>query len=392
MYPDLSYILHALFGIEPDGAASIVKTFGLLLALAFFASAWVLSLEMKRKTSEGIFKPFKTDIVIGNPPNLQFILIQVVIGFIIGFKLVYIFSNFDEFKADAAGVLLSTTGSMLGGVLGAILYGGYQYYTKKKNALPKPKTIKQVIEPKDMVGDITIIAAISGLIGAKVFAIFESVETMQAFFKDPINQLFSGQGLAIYGGLIVAFFSVLVFIRRRGFDAWHMMDATAPAIIMGYAVGRIGCQLSGDGDWGIINTNSKPNWLSWLPDNLWVQTYPHNVLNVGERIPDCTWNYCYELNPGVYPTPIYETTMALIIFVILWALRKKLNTKGMLFFIYMILSGIQRFYIEKIRVNDTIPLFGMEVTQAEIISVIFVIVGLIGIWYVKKYHSVLVKK
>ena len=387
MYPDLSYILHALTGMQPDNAASIVKTFGLLLALAFLASAWVLSKEMKRKTEEGIFKPFMTTVIEGKAPDTFFIVSQALVGFIIGYKLLFIVLDFSSFQADAAGVLLSGKGNFLGGLLGALVYGGFQYYEKKKKALPKPKEVKVILQPKDMVGDITIIAAISGLIGAKFFAIFESVETIQSFIKDPIGGLFSGQGLAIYGGLIVAFFSVLYFIRKRGFDMWHMMDATAPAIIMGYAVGRIGCQLSGDGDWGIPNPNPKPNWLSWLPDNLWVQSYPHNVINAGVKIPDCSWEYCYQLEPGVYPTPIYETAMALVIFGILWALRKKITIPGILFFIYMILTGVERFFIEKIRVNDKIPFLGMEVTQAEIISVLFVLVGIGGIIYKYKATS-----
>jgi phosphatidylglycerol---prolipoprotein diacylglyceryl transferase len=381
MFPDLSYILHFLFGTEPDTAASIVKTFGLLLAIAFLASAWVLSLEMKRKTREGIFKPWATKVVEGEKPDIKFAIIQALIGFLIGYKGVYIFQNLDAFQADAAGVLLSTIGSTWGGLLGAVVWGGYQFYNKQKNALDKPVEKKILIQPSEMVGDITILAAISGVLGAKLFAIFESTETIRAFAADPIGQLFSGTGLAIYGGLIVAFFAVLYFIRKRNLAAWHMMDAAAPAMIMGYAVGRIGCQLSGDGDWGIYNTNPKPGWLSWLPDNLWVQTYPHNVINQGIRIPDCTWNYCMELSPGVYPTPIYETFMGLIIFGILWSLRKKIDIAGVLFFIYMILAGIQRFFIEKIRVNDKIHLMGIEASQAEIISVLFVIAGIAGIIY-----------
>ena len=272
MYPDLSYILHALFGSEPDNTASIVKTFGLMLAVAFVISAWVLALEMKRKTREGIMKPWASKITVGKGPDAIFVITQALIGFILGYKLVYIFSNFAEFQADAAGVLLSMKGNIIGGILIAILFAAYQYYSKKKKSLPKPIEKTIFIQPADMVGDITILAAISGVLGAKLFAIFESVETMEAFAADPIGQLFSGTGLAIYGGLIVAFIVVLYFTRKRGLPSWHMMDAAAPGLIIGYAVGRIGCQLSGDGDWGINNPNPKPEWLSWLPGSLWVQT------------------------------------------------------------------------------------------------------------------------
>lgn len=381
MYPDFSYILHAIFGTEPDNAFSIIKTFGLLLAVSFLASAFILSLEMKRKTVEGVFMPQQITIIEGEAPDVWFVLSQALFGFILGFKGVYVAQHFSEFQADAAGVILSATGSFGGGILGALLYGGWQFYQKKKTALPKPVEKKQILQPVQMVGDITIVAAISGLIGAKLFAIFESADTIRYFFKDPLGQLFSGTGLAVYGGLIVAFFAVLYYVRKKGLDMWHMMDAAAPAIITGYAVGRIGCQLSGDGDWGIENTFTKPVWLSWLPDNLWVQTYPHNVINAGELIPDCTWQYFHQLSPGVFPTPLYETVMGFMILGILWSLRKRIQIPGILFFIYMILNGIERFFIEKIRVNDKIHLLGMELTQAEIISVLFVVAGLTGIFY-----------
>jgi phosphatidylglycerol---prolipoprotein diacylglyceryl transferase len=381
MYPDFSYILHAIFGTTPDNGFAVIKTFGLMLAVAFLASAYILSLEIKRKTAEGVFKPLSVVTIEGEPPSVLFVISQALFGFILGFKLVYISQHFSEFQADAAGILLSMTGSPIGGLIGALLYGGYQYYDKRKKSLPKPIEKTTLIQPVQLVGDITMVAAISGLIGAKLFAIFESAETIRYFIQDPLDQLFSGTGLAVYGGLIVAFFSVLYFIRTKGLNAWHMMDAAAPAIITGYAVGRIGCQLSGDGDWGIPNTHPKPTWLSWLPDNLWSQTYPHNVLNTGELIPDCTWQYCHELAVGVYPTPIYETIMGFLILAILWFLRKRFSATGLIFFLYMILNGVERFFIEKIRVNDKILIVGQEWTQAELISIAFILVGLIGFWW-----------
>ncbi len=386
MYPDLSYILHGIFGIEPDNWASVIKTFGLMLAFAFLASAWILSLEMKRLTVAGILKPVQVKVIEGEAPTVQFVLIQALIGFIIGFKGVYIVQNSEAFLADAAAVLLSTTGSTIGGILGAIIFGGLQYYLKNKKALPKPKESLQTVQPYQMVGDITVMAAISGLIGAKVFAIFESADTISAFVKDPLGQLFSGTGLAIYGGLIVAFFVVLRFVRKQGFPGLNMMDAAAPGMITGYAVGRIGCQLSGDGDWGIAS-GIKPGWLQWLPDNLWAQTYPHNVLKEGVPIEDCVWDYCTQLPVAVYPTPVYETIMGFIILGILWALRKRITAPGFIFFLYAFLAGIERLFIEKIRVNDTFPFLGMEVTQAEIISVVFMLLGIGGMIWTKRRVS-----
>ena len=114
-----------------------------------------------------------------------------------------------------------------------------------------------------------------------------------------------------------------------------VMDAVAPALMVGYGVGRIGCQLSGDGDWGIANTAAQPDWW-FLPDWMWAYTYPHNVLNEGVRIAGCEWQYCYELSPAVYPTPFYETIMAFIIVGILWILRKRIKPAGTLFFVYSV--------------------------------------------------------
>ncbi|MBK8832882.1 MAG: prolipoprotein diacylglyceryl transferase [Saprospiraceae bacterium] len=114
--------------------------------------------------------------------------------------------------------------------------------------------------PHHRIGDITILAAISGIIGARLFSIIESEENIKAFIKDPLDQLLSGSGLAIYGGLILAFITVYWYIYRKGMKPIHVMDAVAPALIMGYGVGRLGCQFSGDGDWGIVNTAPAPGW------------------------------------------------------------------------------------------------------------------------------------
>jgi prolipoprotein diacylglyceryltransferase len=168
------------------------------------------------------------------------------------------------------------------------------------------------------------------------------------------------------------------------------MDAVAPALIMGYAVGRLGCQFSGDGDWGIVNTAPLPSWW-FLPDWAWSYDYPHNVLNEGVPIEGCAWQYCHRLAEGVYPTPIYETFFSLIIFAILWALRKRIGIPGFLFFLYAFLNGIERYFIEKIRTNPDIEIFGMQATQAEYVAVLLIIIGIVGmIWtFVKRSRNMI---
>src|SRR5690606_33642186 len=241
----------------------------------------------------------------------------------------------------------------------------------------KPQIKEVLVMPHQRIGDITIMAAISGIVGARLFSIIESEENISAFFKNPLEQLLSGSGLAIYGGLILAFIVVFRYIRRKGMVAHPTMDAGAPAMIMGYAVGRMGCQFSGDGDWGIVNTSPTPSWW-FLPDWAWSYTYPHNVLNDGIPIDGCTWEYCMQLPQGVYPTPLYEVVFSLIIFGMLWALRKRIKVPGVLFFLYVLLNGIERFFIEKIRTNPDIHILGMKATQAEYIAVLLMIAGIAG--------------
>ena len=146
-------------------------------------------------------------------------------------------------------------------------------------------------------------------------------------------------------------------------------------------------RFSGDGDWGIVNLAEKPGWLSWLPDWAWACTYPNNILNEGIRIPGCEGPHCFELAEAVFPTPIYETTMAFTIFLILWSLRKRVKVPGMLFSIYLMFNGMERFFIEKIRVNNVFEFLGMEVTQAEVISTLMFLGGLSLLFYFRRLHA-----
>jgi prolipoprotein diacylglyceryltransferase len=150
--------------------------------------------------------------------------------------------------------------------------------------------------------------------------------------------------------------------------------------------------MSGDGDWGIVNSNPKPNWMSFLPDWMWAFKFPHNVNNDGIPIPGCVGRWCHELPEAVYPTSFYETIMAIILFGVLWAIRKRITTPGLLFSIYLILNGAERFLIESIRVNTQYHILGLGITQAQIISSSLIILGIVGIWFTRnsnknKFHA-----
>ena len=213
-----------------------------------------------------------------------------------------------------------------------------------------------------LVTDMVLVSVLAGIVGARVFDIFDNLDH---FLADPLSLLFTRAGFSIYGGLCFGIVAGVIFVRRRSLPVIPMLDATAPAMMLGYGIGRLGCQIAGDGDWGIAaNMLLKPNWL---PDWLWAQTYDGNI--AGVVIPP----------PGVYPTPIYEIAMALAIFWVLWRLRLHDNRAGYLFSVYLLLAGFERLMIEKIRINSRYDLFGAHVTQAEAISFALVLAGLVGV-------------
>ena len=389
MYPDLSYILHDLIGTPRDHAfLSIIKTFGMFLAIAFLAAGFLLYLELRRRERNNVLNASTVTVTPNPKPTTTDLLVSALIGFIVGFKVLFILLNFDAFSADGAGVLFSSQGNVLGGIIGAALWAGYKYYTLNKAHNPKAKPKKMKIYPSDRVGDIVIVAAVSGILGAKIFAL---IEEPAAFAADPIGMLFSPAGLAIYGGLIGGFVGVYLYVRRFDIPIVEIMDATAPGLILAYGIGRLGCHFSGDGDWGIpvkgpnayrteaYDLSTPPDWLSWLPDWLWKYDYPHNVLNRGVAIPGCEDQYCSVLDIPVFPTSIWEFLMALAIFGILWFLRTRLPVAGMLFFLYVLLNGIERLLIEQVRINE--PFAGTDYTQAEMIAVLFIVIGGAGMVY-----------
>jgi prolipoprotein diacylglyceryl transferase len=229
--------------------------------------------------------------------------------------------------------------------------------------------------PHDRVGELTIIALVFGLIGAKLFDIFEN---WSDFLKEPSAYIFSAKGLTFYGGLIVAALAIWYYARKNKIGFWHLNDALAPAMMAAYSAGRIGCQVAGDGDWGIPSTNPKP--FSWLPDWMWSYKYPHNVNEMGIPIPGCTdTKFCNQLPVGAFPTPFYETVICAIFFIVLWSLRKRLRVPGQMLALYLMLNGIERFFIEKIRVNNPMKVLGITMTQAELISFLLFATGL-ALW------------
>lgn len=372
MYPNLYYAFKDLFGVEFE-FLRFVNSFGFFVALAFIISAVFLTKELRRKSSQGLFQPTEMQVMVGQPATITELALNFFLGFLLGYKILALFILDNSATEDPQAFIFSSRGSWPAGILLGLLFAGLKWWDKNKRKLDKPEKRTVRIWPQDRVGEITIIALVFGLLGAKLFDIFEN---WGDFLKHPSDYIFSAKGLTFYGGLICAALALWFYARKHKIGFLHLNDALAPTMMLAYGLGRIGCQVSGDGDWGIENTNSKP--FSWMPDWAWSYNYPHNVNEVGVKIPGCMdTKFCNELPVGVYPTPFYEVIACLLLFLLLWSLRKKLKIPGTMFALYLMLNGIERFLIEKIRVNTRLDIFGLHPTQAEIISSILFLSGLV---------------
>ncbi|MEX2379572.1 MAG: prolipoprotein diacylglyceryl transferase family protein [Vicingaceae bacterium] len=377
MYPTVSDMIKDLFGLD---IPLPFPTFGFLVAISFLVAAYLFTLELKRKEKIGWLKSQKIKVKVGEKATTNELIINAVIGFIIGFKLLEAFANYSDLVANPQGFIFSSRGNFFGGILGAILFGFLKYREKEKGKLPTPKLVEQQLHPHEMVGNMTMIAAIAGILGAKIFHNLENWDELAA---DPMDALLSFSGLSIYGGLIVGGGAVLWYAAKNGLKWVHVADACAPGLMAAYGVGRIGCQLAGDGDWGQPNDAPKPEWMSFLPDWMWAYDYPNNVLGIDLQEDFQRMGY-ESLTGNAWPTPFYETIMAGIIFAILWGLRKKIAIPGFIFSLYLSLNGIERFFIEKIRINPDYHFLGIEATQAEVISVSMFVAGIAGMIYFSK--------
>lgn len=352
MYPDFQYLLQSIFNTPMPEWLGIFKVFGFLMAIAFMAALVTLTAELKRKEREGLLLPSEGE------------------------------------------------------------------RTVKDKETGKKKTIRAMILPHERVSTLLAIAAAAGIVGAKLFNAFE---TWDYFIQDPIGNLFSRSGLTFYGGLITATVLIWYYARRYKIPFDILCDTAAPGLMLAYGIGRLGCHFSGDGDWGIFNSayvsdaygalraagadgyqqmlQTFPEFFmhygdvknmheiaslphayvpapSWLPDWFLGMTYAHNVNNQGVHILDCTGNYCAVLPVSVFPTALYEAIVCTGLFGILWAIRKRFAQPLKLFGIYLVLNGLERFFIEKIRVNYKYDWGFLRPTQAEIISSCLVLLGL----------------
>ncbi len=232
---------------------------------------------------------------------------------------------------------------------------------------------------------ITMIALIGGVAGSKLFSIFED---WSAFIQNPVKTVFSASGLTFYGGFIVAGLGILIYLRRKKLSFLAFADMIAPVVFIAYGIGRIGCQLAGDGDYGTptklpwgsyyYHGTAKPTYVLsdyfdrypeektvWKYDSL--RAIPAGVDGMGQR-----YNQ-FDVETPCHPTPVYETITAVICFLFLWSKRIKYeNPFGRLFGLTIIFMGIERLLVEFLRIN---PLYA-SLSMAQWISIMLIIGGL----------------
>ncbi len=414
MYPNLYYFFKDVFNVK-IGFLRFINSFGFFVAIAFLVAAALLAKELRRKSKQGLFQPTEMKHVVGKPATTTELVLNFLLGFLLGYKIIALFFLSSDATQDPQAYIFSTMGNLPAGLVTGALFAVLKYWEKKKHQLAKPEERTVRIWPHDRVGELTIIGLVVGLAGAKLFDIFENWD---GFLQNPADYIFSGGGLTFYGGLICATFAIILYARKHKMSVRHLADAIAPSLMIAYAIGRIGCQVAGDGDWGIYNTAykvdstnqvvlaqpddfknailtypgyfqqepnlehsnfEKPSGLGFLPNWFFAYNYPNNVNKVGVPIPGCQDTYCAQLPVPVFPTPLYEIIACTILFFILWGLRDKLKPVGALFCLYLILNGLERFFIEKIRVNNRIESLPFQPTQAEVISLGLIIAG-IALW------------
>ncbi len=205
------------------------------------------------------------------------------------------------------------------------------------------RRLRELEKPVDWAYEIVFAALVGGVIGARAYYVIQNYDAVK---HDLLGSIFSGSGLVWYGGALGGAIGVIAWMRWRDALELRMFDMCATALALGYAIGRIGCQVSGDGDYGIRSS---------LP---WAMGYPHGTVPTPAGV-------------RVQPTPIYETVSMCLLAYLLWQLRDRVRP-GVVCALYLVASGLERFLVEFIRRNKEVAA-GLTAPQLE--SLVAIMVG-----------------
>jgi len=381
MFPLLSDLIAYVFGVT---TVLPIPTFGFFVALAFILAYFTFLSEFKRKEAAGEIDPFERELKSRKSPSMTDYLEYGFLGFIIGFKVIGAFVFSEDFSQSPLRFIFSLKGSWFFAILLSALFLfllNWQHRLEKAtktNKATEPNKVSIKIHPYQLMPKLVLWAAIWGFLGAKIFNYLENVQKYNNYtFSDFLQY----SGLTFFGGLTFGALSFLYIGYTRGIRLIDLADIGSPGMLVAYGIGRIGCQLSGDGDWGIVNKFVKP--FSWLPDWTWSSKFPHNVLNQGEYISGCTGYHCFQLISGVFPTSFYESVIILLCFSILWLNRIRIKRPGLMFCLYLLVIGIERFCIEYLRLTFKYDVFGLQLSQAQLISIFGVVLAAVIGLYVK---------
>lgn len=219
------------------------------------------------------------------------------------------------------------------------------------------RRLKEIGKPVDWAYEMLFVSLIGGLIGARGYFLIQNYDEVKG---DLLGNLFSGSGLVWYGGLIGGIIAMGLWARWRGFLSLALLDLAAPALALGYAIGRIGCQISGDGDYGNVSD---------LP---WAMGYPDGAVPTAPGV-------------EVQPTPIYETLSMGLLALMLWRLRDALRP-GALFGLYAVGAGLERFLVEFARRNEEVAGF---LTGAQVESLLLLVGGAVWLVVLHRRHGTL---
>jgi len=236
-------------------------------------------------------------------------------------------------ELDLGPITLQTFGLMMG--LGFVVGG-----------LMAARHFKELGKPADWAYELVFAALVGGIVGARLWWVAENWSDAK---DDVLGSLFSGAGLVWYGGALGGALGVFIWAWRKGAVTAWMCDVVAAPLALGYAFGRVGCQLAGDGDYGV----------EW--DGPWAMAYPDGTVPTTEP---------------VHPTPVYEALAMGLIALLLWRWRHRWRP-GTLFALYLVLAGAERFLVEFVRRNDAV-LLGL--TQPQLLSLVSMAAGAAWLW------------